>query len=205
MLNWFDIVTLIFLLIAFVNGYRKGLVMMIVSLATVILAAVFGGQLAKIILPELQKLIDMSPELANVLSYVAAFLAIAVVLSIIGKFVQRIFETINLNFINRILGSVIAMATTMVLLSIFLNLVLMLDRNENIIKPNIKKESFFYERVVAVVPAVVPYLNRDVWEKCIPNKYREQIDKENNKINNQKQGLPIDSTYQKRFFDADSV
>ena len=156
MLNWFDLIVLILLLIAFVNGYRKGLVMMLAGLVTVILAAIFGGKLAVRILPELQKLFDMSPQLANVLSYVAAFLAIAVVLGLVGALVQKIFETVNLNFVNRLLGSVVSVATTTIVLSILLNLVLMLDSGERMIKPDVKEKSFFYERIQAVVPAIVP-------------------------------------------------
>lgn len=202
MLNWFDIVVLIFLLIAFINGYRKGLVMMLAGLVTVVLAAVFGGKLAKIILPQLLKLFDMSPNVANVLSYVAAFLAIAIIISLIGRLIQKTFEAVNLSFINRISGSVVALGTVMVLLSVLLNLVLMLDADEKLIKPDVKQKSFFYERVQAVVPAIVPYLNRDVWENYIPEKYRQQIEKEKN---NSEKGNSIDSTFQKKYFQTDSI
>lgn len=205
MLNWFDIVILIFLLIAFVNGYRKGLVMMLVGLATVILAAIFGGQLAVKILPELQKLIDVSPQLANVLSYVAAFLAIAIVLGLVGFFVQKIFESVNLNFINRLLGSVVSVGTTVLIFSILLNLILMLDPEEKVIKPDVKQKSFFYEKIRVVVPAIVPYLNKEMWEEYVPEKYRKQIENSGDVNNNAESGQPIDSNFQKKFFETDSI
>lgn len=205
MLNWFDIVILVFLLIAFINGYRKGLVTMLVGLATVILAAVFGGKLAARILPELQKLFDMSPQVANVLSYVAAFFLIAIVVSIAGKMVQKIFESVNLSFVNRLLGSVISLATTMVVCSILLNLVLMLDFNEKLIKPEVKKESFFYDRVRVVVPAIVPYLDKEIWEEYVPEKYRKQIESSGNTNGFSGNGQAIDSTFQKKHFETDSI
>lgn len=205
MLNWFDIVILIFLLIAFINGYRKGLVMMLVGLATVILAAIFGGQLAVKIMPELQKLIDVSPQLANVLSYVAAFLAIAIVLGLVGFFVQKIFESVNLNFINRLLGSVVSVGTTVLIFSILLNLILMLDPGEKVIKPDVKQKSFFYEKVRVVVPAIVPYLNKEMWEEYVPEKYRKQIESSGDVNNNAESGQPIDSNFQKKFFETDSI
>ncbi|MEA5045027.1 MAG: CvpA family protein, partial [Petrimonas sp.] len=104
MLNWFDLLVLIFLIVAFINGYRKGLVSMLVGLATVVLAAVFAGKLADSLLPHIQKLFGSSPQVATVLSYVAAFLAIGAVVSMIGFLVQKLFESVNLNFFNRILG-----------------------------------------------------------------------------------------------------
>lgn len=205
MLNWFDLVILILLLIAFVNGYRKGLVMMLAGLATVILAAIFGGKLAVRILPELQKLFDMSPQLANVLSYVAAFLAIAVVLGLVAALVQKIFETVNLNFVNRLLGSVVSVATTTIVLSILLNLVLMLDSGERMIKPDVKEKSFFYERIQAVVPAIVPYLDKKMWEEFVPEKYRKQIESYDGEQLVPGTGNPIDSTFQRKYFETDSI
>lgn len=193
-MNWFDLTVGILLLIAFINGYRKGLVMQLVGLATVILAAVFGGRFAKTILPEINKLIDLSPEVAKVLSFILAFVAIAIVLSLAGRILQRFIDAVFLSFINRLSGAVIAAGTMMVFLSIILNLVLILDNNKQIINQKIKEESFFFERVEAVVPAIVPYLEPKLLEEYVPEKYREEIEKKNDSI--------IDSTYQQRHFNV---
>lgn len=205
MLNGFDLIILIFLLVAFVNGYRKGLVMMLVGLATVILAAVFAGKLAVTVLPYLQKTFDFSPQVTHVLSYVAAFLAIAAVVSLIGFLVQKVFESVNLNFINRALGGVVSIGTTVVVLSILLNLILMLDGEEKIVKPDIKQKSFFYEKVRVAVPAIVPYLNKEVWEEFVPEKYRKQIEDSNGSNYDTENGQPIDSAFQKKYFETDSI
>lgn len=157
-MNWFDLTVGILLLIAFINGYRKGLIMQLVGLATIILAAVFGGRLAQTILPQINRIIDLSPEVARVLSFILAFVAIAVGLSLVGRLLQRFIDIVFLSFINRLLGAVIAAGTMMVFLSIILNLVLMLDLNQQVINKKTKEESFFFERVEAVVPAIVPYL-----------------------------------------------
>lgn len=190
-MNWFDLTIGILLLIAFINGYRKGLIMQLVGLATIVLAAIFGGRLAKIILPEINRFIDLSPEVARVLSFILAFVAIAMLLSLIGRILQQFIEVVFLSFVNRLLGAVIAVGTMMVVLSIILNLILMLDNNEQMINKKTKEESFFFERVEAVIPAIVPYLEPQLWDEIIPDKYREEIER---KIE------PIDSTYQQRHF-----
>jgi len=43
-MNWFDLLIALLLLIALVNGYRKGLIMQLVGLATLVLAAIFGRE-----------------------------------------------------------------------------------------------------------------------------------------------------------------
>ncbi len=192
-MNWFDLTVGILLLIAFINGYRKGLIMQLVGLATIILAAIFGGRLAQTILPEINRLVDLSPEAARVLSFILAFVAIALVLSLVGRILQRFIDIVFLSFINRVLGAVIAVGTMMVFLSILLNLVLMLDHNEQVINEKTKEESFFFERVEAVIPAIVPYLEPEIWYEIVPEKYREEIEKKSD---------PIDSTYQQRHFNV---
>ena len=199
-MNWFDIIIIILLLIALINGYRKGLIQQLVSLAIILLSAIFGGKLAAYILPELNRFLDLSPNLARVLSFVLAFAAIAIIISLIGKFIQKFLAVIFLSFVNRLLGSIIAAGTLMFILSIVLNLVLMLDKNESLISKEIKEESFFFERVESVVPAVVPHLNRELWE-FIPENYREEIENKSDSIfQNTPRGIEIDSIFQKEHF-----
>lgn len=190
-MNWLDLSISLLLLIAFFNGYRKGLIMQIIGLATIVLAAIFGGKLAQRILPEISRLIDLSPEVAKVISFVLAFVAIAVALSLIGRVVQRFVDVVLLGLLNRLLGAVIAAGTMALFLSIILNLVTMLDTNEQVINRKTKEKSFFYPRVEAVVPAIVPYLKPQLWDEYIPGPFREKMKKNNESI---------DSTYQHRYF-----
>lgn len=202
-MNWFDLLIGILLLIAFINGYRKGLIMQLVGLATLVLAAIFGGRLAEKILPEIHRLIDITPVAARVLSFVLVFALIAIVLSLVGKMLQKFIDVVLLSFINRLLGAVIAVGTMLLFLSIILNLVLMLDKEEVVLKKETREDSFFFKRVETVVPAIIPYLNNEYWYEYIPENYREEIEKKTDSLD---QPLPernrIDSTYQQRYFDV---
>lgn len=182
MLNWFDIVVAIVLILAFFNGLQKGLVMQLVSLVGLILAVIFAGQLAKNILPWFMEVVQLSSNVASVVAYIVAFALIMVVVSLIGNLIQKFMEAVHINFLNKLLGGVIALGISMVILSLILNLVLMLDTKERIIKQETKENSFFYNRVQMVVPAIVPYLNSDIWEEYVPKKYRYQIEQENPEI-----------------------
>lgn len=182
MLNWFDIVVAIVLILAFFNGLQKGLVMQLVSLVGLILAVIFAGQLAKNILPWFMEVVQLSSNVAPVVAYIVAFALIMVVVSLIGNLIQKFMEAVHINFLNKLLGGVIALGISMVILSLILNLVLMLDTKERIIKQETKENSFFYNRVQMVVPVIVPYLNSDIWEEYVPKKYRNQIEQENPEI-----------------------
>jgi membrane protein required for colicin V production len=173
-MNWLDIVIGLFLLLAFFNGYRKGLVMQLIGLAAILLAAVFGGKLAGMIVPELDAIFNMTPQVLLVLSYVIAFAAIFLVAILVGQIIERIVDFVLLGFFNRLFGSIVAAATTVVALSLLLNLVLILDINEQIIDSRVQNESFFFERVQSVVPSIVPFLNKEFWNELIPEKYNDE-------------------------------
>ncbi len=202
-MNWFDLTTGILLLIALINGYRKGLIRQIVELAILVLSAIFGGRVTAIIQPLLTGWINLTPEAAHALSFVLAFAAIAVVLSLAGRLLQQFIDVVLLSFANRLAGAMIAAGTLMLFLSILLNLVLILDHNEKIINRQIRDKSFFYGRVEAVVPAIVPHLHSAFWDEFVPKKYRETIEKKSDSLYRARPGSnPVDSTYQKRYFDV---
>lgn len=203
-MNWFDVLVGILLLIAFIDGYRKGLIMQLVGLATIVLAAIFGGRIAERIFPEIIRLIDISPASAKVLAFVLAFALIAILLSLIGRLIQKFVDVVMLSFINRLLGSVISMGTMMFFLSILLNLILVLDKKEVVINRKTKQESFFFERVEAVVPAVIPYMNKELWEEYIPRPYIEELEKKSDSTyRDLPEGALIDSVYQQKNFNVD--
>lgn len=203
-MSGFDIIILIILLYAFIRGYRKGLIRMLIGLAIIILAAVFGGRLAAVFLPGINKVLSISPQWTNVLSYIAAFLLIATVLTFVGKLIHNIFTAINLGFLNRMAGGLISIGSTMFILSILFNLLIILDSEQKLIKPDTKENSFFYDRVQLVIPAVVPYLKSDSLDEILPENIKKQVDDtldkiiENSELNN-----VIDSTYQNRYFETE--
>lgn len=202
-MNWFDLAAGILLLIALINGYRKGLIRQIVELAILVLSAIFGGRVTAIIQPLLTQWINLTPEAAHVLSFVLAFAAIALVLSLAGRLLQQFINMVLLSFANRLAGAVISAGTMMLFLSILLNLVLILDHNERIINRQIRDKSFFYGRVEAVVPAIVPHLHSAFWDEFVPKKFREELDRKSDSLYHPlPDSNPVDSNYQKRYFDV---
>jgi len=133
---------------------------------------------------------------------VLAFAAIAILLSLIGRLLQKFIDVVMLSFVNRLLGAIIAAGTMMLFLSILLHLVLMLDKEEVVLKKEIREASFFFERVEAVVPAIVPYLGQEFWDDYVPERYREEIEMKSDSIYQSSPGNnAVDSIYQKRYFD----
>ena len=167
MTSWFDIIITLLLLASFVRGIRKGVVMQLAGFAAIILGAIFAGKAAKMMLPFLLNTINISSNVAIVVSYILAFAAIVFSVKIIGKMLHGLFEALHISILNKMLGAVVAVGTAMVVLSNFLNLATLIDPKEEIITSKIKSETFFYPKIQVLVPIIVPYLNRELIEQYI--------------------------------------
>lgn len=172
MMSWFDIIVSLILLASFVRGVQKGLVMQLARFAAIIIGAIFAGKVAKIILPFLLNTIHISINAAGVISYILAFAVIVFGVILIGKMLHGLFDTLHISFLNKILGAIVGVGSAMIILSILLNLVVILDPEDEVVTKKIKTETFFYSRVQVVVPTIVPYLNKDLWEKYVPEQFR---------------------------------
>lgn len=175
MLNWLDIVIGVILIVSFVNGMSKGLVMHLAKSAGIILAVLFAGKLAKYLLPMVMEFFSLSTRTAPAISYLLSFTILLIGVIAIGKSIQSTLEKMHLGGVNKFLGGVISISTALILMSLFLNLIIMLDSNEKIITPHIKQHSVLYKPVKTVVAILVPFLNKEVWQEYVPEKYKKQI------------------------------
>ena len=116
-MNWFDIIISLLLLAAFVRGIRKGVVMQLTGFAAIILGAIFAGKAAKFMLPFLLNTVNISLNVAVVISYILAFTIIVFAVRLVGKMLQGLFEALYLSFINKILGAIVGVGTAMIYLA----------------------------------------------------------------------------------------
>lgn len=198
MLNWFDIIIAIALITAFASGFRQGLIRQLINLCGLILGVVFAGQTAKIILPWLLQITHIPHNIASVVSYLMAFAIIMAIITLLGSIIQKFIAIIHLGFFNKLLGSMVSIGTATVVLSLILNVVLMLDPKEKIIKKETKEDSFFFERIQIVIPAIVPYLNKEVWKQYIPEQQKETIQTFSPTLQNNLNQIFISNSYRRQ-------
>lgn len=198
MLNWFDIIITIALITAFASGFRQGLIRQLINLCGLILGVVFAGQTAKIILPWLLQITHIPHNIASVVSYLMAFAIIMAIITLLGSIIQKFIAIIHLGFFNKLLGSMVSIGTAIVVLSLILNVVLMLDPKEKIIKKETKEDSFFFERIQIVIPAIVPYLNKEVWKQYIPEQQKETIQTFSPTLQNNLNQIFISNSYRRQ-------
>lgn len=163
-MNWFDLVIAIIAIVAFIRGLYSGLIMQLASLIGLILAAIFSGQLSRIIAPKIAQIIDSSPHTVSPLSYIISFIIIVTIIFMIGRLLQSTIKIMHLNAFNRIIGGFFCCISCLILVSICLNIIVEFDQKKYIIKQDTRKTACTYPYMIELGQTVIPYLKFNYFE-----------------------------------------
>jgi membrane protein required for colicin V production len=171
-MNTLDLIILIPIVLGFIFGLFKGLIKELASLAAIVLG-IYG---AKLLAPAtsaflIQKL-AFSAKTALPISYLILFIAIAVILLIMAKMLDKLFDSIALGGLNKFLGGVFAALKYALVVSILLNVFDGLDSKFPILKTKTKAESIGYKPILKLAPTL--------WDKTYKNKELDSNQKSTN-------------------------
>jgi membrane protein required for colicin V production len=120
-MNAIDIILVIILFLALVRGFTRGFLVEIFSLLAVVVgifAAYYGSGWVT------EKIItwrDWGANQVNLISFIFIFVLVVFLVNLIGKLITKFAELIMLGLLNRILGAFLNLATTVLILSVLLN------------------------------------------------------------------------------------
>ena len=162
-MNYLDIIFLLLLLFALINGFRKGLIEEVAGLAALILgiwaAMHFSGVVADFISENLKYNSTYLP----ILSFVATFVLVLVLVSLAGTLASHLINAVHLGFINRLAGLFFGILKGALILSVFLVVFNKLDEDVHLIPEETKISSRMYEPIRNFAPSIFPFL--DFWDE----------------------------------------
>ncbi len=170
-MNTLDLVVLIPIALGFVFGLFKGLVKELASLAAIVLG-IYG---AKAFAPSLSGFLihsmSFSPKTALAFAYLILFASIAIILLMLAKSLDKLFDSISLGGLNKVLGGFFAALKYALIVSVLLNIFDAIDSRFPIIKAKAKADSVAYKPVMKLAPAL--------WEVSKNEKILDFKDKQN--------------------------
>lgn len=168
-MNYLDIIFLLLLLFALINGYRKGLIEEVAGLAALILgiwaAMHFSGVMANYISENL----NYNSQYLPVLSFVATFLLVLILVKLAGSLANHLINAVSLGFINRLAGLFFGILKGALILSVLLVVFNKLDEEVHLIPEETKLSSRMYEPLRNFAPSIFPFL--DFWDEQ-PDEYQ---------------------------------
>ena len=167
-MNLIDIVILSVAAIGAINGFRKGLIMEVVSLLALFLAVIGGFQFLHWGIAFLSEHFELSGKFVPLLAFLMIFVVIVLAVHAVGKLVHKLVHMVLLGTINRLAGATLGVLKFV----FFLSLVVWAFEVFGVALPDkVQQGSYFYPYLVALGPTVVDLLGyilpfaTDVMEK----------------------------------------
>lgn len=153
-----DIILGIILLYGLIKGISKGFFAEIAALAALLVGIYCAMHFSFYTKDFLTKIIDWNPKYISLAAFAITFIAVVIVISIIGKMLTKLASVIALGWLNHFLGGVFGLLKVAVILSVLIGWI----EKVNGIIPFLKKEqtenSILYPPVKNLVPTVFPKL-----------------------------------------------
>ena len=150
-MNYLDIIIAIILLLFGFKGFRKGLIIEVVTLVAFAVGIYGAMHFSDFTAEHLQDFMEINPKYLNTIAFVLTFILLVIGVNLLGRCVTSLVKAMNLNFWNKLGGGVFGLAKGLLLCSTF---VLVLNNMQwlGVIKEEVRKESLLYPYVEKTVP-----------------------------------------------------
>jgi len=174
-MNYLDIILGIILLLAAINGFRKGFVVELASLASLILGIWGAIRFSYITSDFMVENFDFTSKHLGVISFIVTFIVIVILVHMVGKAVDNLIKVAALGFVNRLAGLVFGFIKSALILSILFMVFEGMESNIRIIPKDAKENSKVYGPISNLVPNFLPFVkfwNSD--DLAVSNKEEEK-------------------------------
>lgn len=169
-INLLDIILIIPLLLFAWNGYKKGFIVEVASLAALILGLYIAFFFSDFAAEMLNSLFDLDQKYVAVFAFLITFIVVIFLVLTVGKIVQQFINILLLGFLNKLAGAVFGLLKGALLLSILIFVINYFDFGENMIKQEEREKSIFFAPIESIAPALYSWLNSNNFTFEIPDK-----------------------------------
>ena len=161
-------------------GYSRGIIKTVFDTLSIVIAIVASLKLSPIIINIVDSIFHTSPSISFIIGIVLTFILVMALVRFIGKKLENIFESANINFVNKIAGA----GFQGLFFAFILSMVLWLGDRLNVINEQTKQESVSYslleplpEKSQAVFEKLKPVF-QDFWDKTLEvmDDVKEKVD-----------------------------
>ncbi len=169
-INTLDLIILIPLLLWAWQGYKKGLIISVASLAALVLGLYFAFYFSDFTAGQLTKHFEISPQYLAIISFIVTFVVVVVAVVLVGKILHKFVDVLMLGFLNKAAGLVFGVLKGALYLSILIFLINYFDPGEHLLKKEYKKGSLLYTPVATLAPLLYSWLDLENMDIHLPTK-----------------------------------
>ena len=177
-MNYLDIIIAIILFLFAFKGFRKGLIIEVVTLLAFAVGIYGAMHFSDFTAEHLQDFMEINPKYLNTIAFVLTFILLVILVNLIGKAVTNLIKAMNLGFFNKLGGAVFGVAKGVLLCSI---LVMVLNNFQliGVVKPEVRQQSKLFPYIEETVPYVYQGFDlvKDYAKEMIPEEQEEEKEK----------------------------
>ncbi len=158
-MNIIDIVLVIILVVAGINGFVKGLFVELASIASLFLGIWAAVEFSGLVQHWLSKYFDWSADILHVASFIFIFIFVVILIHLVATLAEKFVKAIALSIFSRLAGAVVGIIKSAFILSILMLVILKIENfTRPIIPAKTKSESKLYAPIENIAPGILPFL-----------------------------------------------
>ena len=157
-MNILDVIILICLVPAIIQGLRKGFISQVISIISIVAGVWASAKFANIVGEWLAQHITASEQVLKVASFAIVLIVVFIILGLIGRLLTGILKLVMLGWLNRILGVLFALIKCLLILCLLVVVFNTINANLNLVKPEILDDSILYPVLKSISDTIFPYL-----------------------------------------------
>ncbi len=157
-MNILDIIILICLIPAVVQGLKKGFISQAISIISIIVGIWASARFATVTTEYLAQYITASEQVLKVISFAVILIGVFLVLGLIGRMLEGLFRLVMLGWLNKLLGVIFSALKCLLILGIVALIFNTINTRFGFVKPEVLSDSVLYPIIKDTADNVFPYL-----------------------------------------------
>lgn len=157
-MNILDIIILICLIPALIQGLRKGFISQAISIVSLVVGIWASARFANVVTGWVSQYITASEQVLKIVAFALILIAVFLALGLLGKVLESILNFALLGWVNKLLGVVFSLLKALLLLGLVIIAFNALNSSLGFVKPEIIADSVLYTPLKDLADSVFPYI-----------------------------------------------
>lgn len=157
-MNILDIVLLVCLIPAVIQGLRKGFIAQVVAIISLVLGGWLAYRFSSAVTEWLGQWISASGPALNIIAFILIFAIVVTLLFLLGKILEASIKIILLGWLNKLLGLVFSLFKYVLVIGLLIILFDSINGKFSLVSDEFLDSSFLYSGIRSISWSVFPYL-----------------------------------------------
>jgi len=173
-----DIILAVLLIYGLYKGFTKGFFVEITGLASLLVGLYGAIHFSYFIGDWLKTKVEWDAKYIQIVAFALTFIAILIIVSLIGKMLTKIINEAQLGLLNKLAGAAFGVAKFALILSVILNLFNKLNNTITFVEKETLDNTILYNRVSEFAPMIFPSIMNQVENLKENNPFKKEEEKE---------------------------